>query len=99
MTDTIDPILKEFLESEGYKDIRMIPGRGVCALFPYMFTVGIVYGIDKHGYEGRYCYTRDQAILAAVVLSTWDGKEDPIGPWIKHKSVKKGEYSNPNLNE
>jgi len=87
--------LIEFLESEGYTEIREIEGRGLCGLKHFMFTTGLVYGMTKIEYEGRYCFERFSD--AKEALNNWDGKGDPTGPWIKHKGSV--EYSNPNLNE
>ena len=86
--------LKTKLESDGYFDIKEIPNRGIVALLRFVFTVGLVYGIDENGYVGRYCYPslRD----AKEGLNNWDGSNDPSGNWIKHKGHI--EYSNKNLN-
>lgn len=75
--------LKTHLESEGYVGVREIPRQGVCACFRFMFTVGLVVGIDSMGYKGRYCYPGPGAALTALI--TWDGKGDPPGEWIKYK--------------
>lgn len=86
-------ILKEFLEKEGYTDIEIIPNKGICALFRFAFTTGLVYGIDESGYQGRYCYSNKSDALKA--LKEWSGIDDPQDSyWIKHKGYK-GEYSNP----
>ncbi len=85
--------LKQYLESEGYVSIREIPGRGVCALYSFMFTIGLVYGIDLTGYKGRWCY--DSVIGAVNAISNWDGIGDPPGAWIKYKG-EGGERSNAN---
>lgn len=85
--------LKEFLENEGYCHLTEINGRGVCGVMRFMFTYGLVYGLDESGYKGRYCF--DNAIEAAVSLAVWSGSGDPSGKWIKHKGDT--EYSNPNL--
>lgn len=86
--------LKEFLEGEGYYQLRKIEGRGLCGLLPFIYTVAIVYGIDSIGYKGRYCYPRENANDLVLAYTIWDGKEDPIGNWIKHKGYT--EYTNPN---
>lgn len=85
--------MKEFLESQGYYDIREIRGRGLCGLYRFIFTVGLCYGLDEYSYKGRYCF--DSASEAKKAIDTWDGKEDPDGDWIKHKGSV--EYSNPKL--
>jgi len=61
-----------------------------------MFTVGLCYGIDSIGFDGRYCYPHEYQNDAVVGLEIWDGKDDPIGNWVKHKGLS-GEYGNANL--
>lgn len=80
------------LESQGYFNIRNIPGRGICGLFRFIFTVGLCYGINEHGYIRRYCYSN--LVDAISALEKWDGDNDPGGNWIKHKG--NFEYKNPN---
>jgi hypothetical protein len=81
------------LQAEGYQNVRSVPGRGVCGLYRFAFTTGLVIGIDDIGYYGRYCYSNRQDALEA--LEKWDGQGDPEGPWIKYKGDG-GERSNPN---
>jgi hypothetical protein len=85
--------LKEQLESEGYRELVEIPGRGICGLMGFIFTVGLCYGIDAIGYEGRYCYSHADSFHAVLALKEWDGINDPNGKWIKHKG-KVGEWGN-----
>lgn len=86
------------LEQMGvYHKIKVIDGRGVCALQEFMFTIGIIYGLNELGYEGRYCYPKERMADAVLAYEIWDGKSDPPGPWIKHKGSV--EYSNPELND
>jgi len=89
--------LIEFLKGEGYYDIREIPGRGLCGLMRFIFTIGLVEGLTEHSYEGRWCYPYDLAAEAILAFSTWDGEGDPPGDWIKYKG--RTEYSNPKLKE
>ena len=81
------------LRAEGYYNIKAVPGNGVCALFKFAFTTGLVIGIDDIGYHGRYCYSNRQDAIDA--LNSWDGQGDPSGNWIKYKG-EGGERSNPN---
>lgn len=81
------------LKEQGYSDIREIGDRGLCGLFRFVFTTGLVYGLDDWGYNGRFCF--ENMADAKEALDNWDGINDPSGDWIKHKG-KKGEYSNPN---
>jgi len=79
----LTPGLQTFLENEGYCHLTEIEGRGICAVYKFMFTFAIVYGIDEHGYRGRWCYSG--SIEPAVALRQWNGIGDPLGNWIKYK--------------
>lgn len=85
---------KSCLESEGYNHLREIPGKGVCGIRQFLFTYGLVTGLDDSGYMGRYCYNSE--VEALYALDKWDGTSDPIGKWIKYKGAG-GERSNPEL--
>lgn len=67
--------------------IKYIEGRGYCGLLRYMFTFGIVYGIDATGYSGRWCYPVDCVTECVNAFNKWDGVGDPDGPWIKYKGA------------
>lgn len=78
------------MEKEGYRDVRRIANRGWCGLLPFIYTTGLCYGLDETGREGRYCYKT--YLEARVALELWDGNENPIGQWLKHKGYS-GEYT------
>lgn len=84
--------LFEILESQGYTDLKQLDGRGIVGLHQFLFTTGLIYGLDESRYIGRYCFEREYEARAA--LDQWDGINDPSGNWIKHKG--RIEYSNPN---
>jgi hypothetical protein len=92
----LTPELKKELEDQGYLQIKEIPGRGICALRKFMFTIGLCHGIDRTGYVGRFCYPHNLAVHAVLAIIDWDGKDDPSGDWIKHKGFPY-EYSNSKL--
>lgn len=71
------------LEAEGYISIRMLPNGKMAGLMQFMFTLGLVVGLDEHGHEYRYCY--EHMLDAAKDLATCDSEGDPAGAWIKHK--------------
>lgn len=80
----------ELMENEGYRYIRVIEGRGWCGLRPFMYTTGLCYGLNEHGYDGRFCYTT--YMEARVALELWDGCDNPYGQWKKHKGYA-GEFT------
>lgn len=54
------------------------------ALGPFLYTTGIICGMDETGYKHRFCYhTEDEAMLA---LLAWIGSDDeePMN-YIKRK--------------
>lgn len=76
--------LKTHLENEeGYIGVKEIEGHGICACLQFLFTIGLVTGIDNFGYKGRWCY--GSMVEAVYALDTWDGSGDPPGNWIKYK--------------
>lgn len=87
MRDTI-----KHLEAEGFTHIRVINGK-ICGIKRFIFTTGLVIGLDDVGYVGRYCYENHSDAVAA--LNEWNGNGDPNGDWIKYKG-QGGERSNPN---
>jgi len=89
--------LIEWLTEQGYQQVREIPGRGLCGLKEFIFTIGICEGLNEHSFEGRWCYPKDIILEAALAYGTWDGVSDPPGDWIKYKG--RTEYSNPKLKE
>ncbi len=44
------------------------------ALGPFLYTVGIIVGMDESGYKHRFCYhTQNEAMIA---LLAWIGSDD-----------------------
>lgn len=68
-----------------YEYLREIPNKGKCGVQVFIYTYGLVVGVDSTGYAGRYCYERKEDAVAALVI--WDGVADPAGPWIKYKGL------------
>lgn len=80
----MDELIRD-LESQGYVLIREIPGRGLCALHKFLFTTGIVWGLDDTGHKGRWCYPN--VVTAVVAYTQWNGIGDPPLNWIKYKGL------------
>jgi hypothetical protein len=85
--------LIEYLKTEGYYDFRKVPNRGICSLRDFLFTTGIIIGLDEDSYLGRYCYSNQSE--ASEELKNWDGVDDPKGNWLKYKGSG-GERENEN---
>lgn len=66
---------------------REVPGRGDCAVQRFIYTCGLLVGLElnpfTNDYKARYCY--ETAAEAIHALDTWDGTGDPPGDWIKEK--------------
>lgn len=94
--EILTPELKAELERQEYVHIREVPGRGVCGLHRFVFTMGLCWGLDEGGYRGRYCY--EHGWNAMMALHHWDGTSDPGENWIKYKG-EGGERSNENYHQ
>ena len=75
---------QRFLRSQGYVSLVKLNGK-LCGLQSFIYTTGLIVGIDGITYERRYCYERLSE--AAKALASWNGLNHPSGPWIKCKGV------------
>ena len=67
----------------GYWPVKQMANGELAGIQDYMFTAGVVIGIDPVGWRTRFCYeTRAEA---EQTLAAWDGNGDPPGNWIKQK--------------
>lgn len=88
----ISPKLQRTLFDEGYMYLKEISGK-VCGIMPFLFTWGLVVGLDEFGYSHRFCYdSRSDAVEAIGEYTSLD--TDPPGNWIKEKG--RGDRPNPN---
>ena len=78
--------------AEGLSHFKNVHTRGLCGIRRFVFTTGLIIGIDYWGYYGRYCFNSHAEAVSA--LEKWDGQGDPEGDWIKYKG-ESGERSNP----
>ena len=67
----------------GYSPVKQLTTGELAGVSDYMFTAGLVVGLDATGWRTRYCYATRP--LAESALAAWDGNGDPPGPWIKQK--------------
>lgn len=79
----MDDELKQHLERNSYTDLRMLPSGELAGLFRFIFTCGLVVGLNRHSFRTRYCYHTVEEARAA--LEVWDGCGDAPGNWIKQK--------------
>jgi len=76
--EKLDEEHAKFYTDMGYGMPIKLDGELV-ALGPFLFTTGIIVGMDESGYKHRFCYsTQDDAMIA---LLAWIGSndEEPIG--------------------
>lgn len=91
MENTIlTPELIARLTKDGFYQLKEINGV-IYGLYNFMFTIGLVVDICPTTdiwsdlYKHRYCYPKENLVDAVHALHLWDGKGDPLGPWIKQK--------------
>jgi hypothetical protein len=75
----------------GYEAVRKLDTGEWAGLMRFMFTTGLVVGLDSFGYRTRFCFKHRSDALASI--TAWNGSGDPPGPWIKEKG--RVERSNP----
>jgi len=69
-----DQRLVATLLTHGYQNLRLVNGRW-CGTMRFMYTVGVVLGLDDSGYTNRFCFDTEQN--AALFLKDWDGSTLP----------------------
>jgi hypothetical protein len=72
-----------FYTDMGYKSPVKIHGK-VVAIQQFIFTYGIVVGLDEWGYSHRYCYPNIHEAAAGLITWSLTGSEEPTG-YIKRK--------------
>ena len=80
--EKLEPEHSKFFTDMGYGLPVKLDGKLV-ALGPFLYTTGIMVGMDDQGYEYRFCYhTQDQAMIAML---QWIGndEEEPAGYIVK----------------
>ena len=82
--------LLEFLQSQGYRELRRIDGV-LCGTLDYVTTRGLCVGLDALSCERRYCY-QHRAEADAALEAYSDPSGHPLGNWIKVKGKFRGEY-------
>jgi hypothetical protein len=87
--------LLESLKLEGYTDLQERDGI-LMGIYRFMFTWGLMVGLNEDGYDRRYCYKTKVEVLKA--LEEWCPLQEPhpSGNWIKCKGYNCGDFMNPN---
>lgn len=70
-----DQRLVSQLMLHGYQNLRLVNGRW-CGTQRFIYTVGVVLGLDETGYTNRFCFDTEQN--AALFLKDWDGSTLPV---------------------
>jgi hypothetical protein len=66
-----------------FEHFRLLPTGEWAGVREFIFTYGLLIGIDQDTYRTRFCYGSEEEALAA--LASWDGTLDPPGRWLKEK--------------
>lgn len=80
MTD--DEFIK-LMEANDYLGTRKLASGEWAAVQKFLYTWGLVVGLDEFGRRTRFCYRLMQD--AFMALEDWNGHGDPPGNWIKEK--------------
>ncbi len=81
--EKLDEEQVKFYTDMGYGMPIRLDGELV-ALGPFLYTVGIIVGMDETGYKHRFCYASENE--AMIGLLAWIGNDDEEPPgYIKKK--------------
>ena len=82
-----DSLVQEILSLEGIQHMKKLATGEWAGVQKFLFTYGLMVGLDMFGYRTRFCYPTEAEALDALLQ--WDGRGDPDGPWIKEKGSDK----------
>ena len=74
---------EEFFKEMGYSCVCKIHGKPV-GLMQFLFTVGLVVGLDETGYEYRFCYENASEAFTGLLNWILSGDDEPAN-YIKRK--------------
>ena len=79
LRDGLDSRLKQFLEDQGYKNVRILPD-GIICTSRYIFTTGVLINPNWSSYEKRFCYENHALAekIASEMVSVEDFLSNPI---------------------
>lgn len=77
-TEEYNTKLIQFLEKEGYENLRVLEDGTVCATLELIFTRSICIGLNYQSWEKRFCFSdRELAVTELNKLKT--GDDEPVG--------------------
>lgn len=79
-----DTDLKQFLESEGYYNVRILEDGIVCNSH-FLFTDSVIINPDYTGYERRICYPKDRGLAEKMCLGMSSVDDKPIAGYTALK--------------
>lgn len=75
MTERYTGPLHDGLIMDGYSALRVFNEK-ICGLHRFAYTVAVVVGLDRIGYEKRFCF--DNLSYALSFYQGWDGLTEPV---------------------
>ena len=76
--------LIKYLEADGFYSIKRLATGELAGLMKYMFTTGIVVGLNEYGYRIRFCYPEEEKANEAFASYSGDSFPDDAN-WVKAK--------------
>ncbi len=91
--DQVPEILYQEWTNDHYDCFKLVTGRGLCCVCPFMYTVDLLVDLTPLGYAGRYAFPTWGT--AARAICAWDGTGHPGNDWLYHYGGTEGKYPNP----
>lgn len=70
--------LLSFLAENGYQNVRVLEDGTVVGTSELMFTRAVYIGLDRYGWEKRFCF-QDREMATSEVAKLKTGDDEPSG--------------------
>jgi hypothetical protein len=75
--------LVEFVKLSGYENVRVLEDETIVGTLDLLFTRAIFMGLDRTGWEKRFCF-EDRSRADSEVMKLQTGDDEPTG-WVARR--------------
>jgi hypothetical protein len=76
--------LAGWLAQNGYDNVRVLADGTIVGTTRLLFTTGLCVGLDRWGWERRYCY-EDRQLAAKACEAMQSGDDEPLPGWVARR--------------
>jgi hypothetical protein len=87
-----EALVDDCIQNQGYIAARVLEDGSVAALVPLIFTTGLCLGVNRTGYDRRYCFKDPlDAIQQFSLLKSED--DEPVGFIARRPEIREEDGS------